>query len=429
MKLDELSFFERTLDSGLRALVVPMPAVHRVVINAQLRTGPAYEPVADNGISHFLEHMLYRGTKRHASAHDQADAFESLGGTLGASTYVDHGSMAIAVPVESFSRTLPLFAEVYQEPLFNDIDTEKGIVSEEILESLDDDGDPVGADELIRTLCFGDHPLGRPIVGTADNLEAVDRDKLARYHGNLYVGHNTVICIAGPVDPHAVLDALAHEFRGVRPGELPTTPPLGEQREPRFRYIDHAGSQTELRIGFRAPPDLHPLEPATDLLLRVLDDGMSTRLYHRICDEKGLCYDVSAGYEAYVAGGIFDLAAEATHERAEELLAELFSLVRDLRDHGPTDTELDKIRARLGWHFESMLDDPAEMASFMATGILTQVAPHLAERRAQLMSVSKEDVRRAAEHVFVASGMSVLVVGSLRKKERKAIERAALGFR
>ncbi|MCC6664139.1 MAG: insulinase family protein [Polyangiaceae bacterium] len=428
MKLDELTFVERTLGSGLRAVVVPMPGVHRVVVNAQLRTGPAYEPAEDNGISHFLEHMLYRGTERHPSAHDQADAFESLGGTLSASTYVDHGSMAIAVPVESFDKTLPLFAEVYQQPLFSHIETEKGIVGEEILESLDDDGEPVGADELIRTLCFGDHPLGRPIVGTADNLEAVDRAKLIAYHQALYVGDNTVLCVAGPVDPEHVHAAIARHFQSVAAGRAPSTPPLAAQREPRFRYIDHAGSQTELRVAFRAPPDLHPLEPATDILLRVLDDGMSTRLYHRICDEKGLCYDVSAGYEAYASGGIFDLAAEATHERAEELLAELFTLVGDLRDHGPTDAELDKVRARLGWHFEAMLDDPGELASFMASGILTAVAPRLGERRTQLLSVSKADVRRAAEHIFTPAGMSVLVVGSLRKKERKALERAVLAF-
>lgn len=428
MKLDELRFEERTLDSGLRAVVVPMRGVHRVVVNAQLRTGPAYEPPEDNGVSHFLEHMLYRGTARHPSAHAQADAFESLGGTLGASTYVDHGSMAIAVPVESFAQTLPLFAEVYRAPLFGQIEIEKGIVGEEILESLDDDGEPVGADELIRTLCFGDHPLGRPIVGTPENLEAVDEKKLRRYHDALYVGENTVLCIAGPVDAGAVLDEVAKVFAGLARGAAPSTPALAEQTAPRFRYVDHAGSQTELRVAFRAPPDLHPLEPATDILLRVLDDGMSTRLYHRICDEKGLCYDVSAGYEAYVSGGIFDLAAEATHERAEELLGELFALVRELRDQGPTDAELHKVRARLGWHFEAMLDDPGELASFVASGVLTEVAPKLAERRAQLLAVSRDDVRRAAEHVFTSRGLSVLAVGSLRKRERKALERATLDF-
>jgi len=405
-----------------------MRGLHRVVLNAQLRSGPAYEPTRDNGISHFLEHMLYRGTPTHPSAHAQADAFESLGGTLSASTYVDHGSMAIAVPEESFGRVLPLFAEVFQRPVFSAIDTEKGIVSEEILESLDDDGDPVGADELVRALSFGDHPLGCPIVGTNENLERVEKSTLERYHQSFYVGSNTVLCIAGPVDPEATLDEAARVFAELRAGEPPTTPALAAQTEPRFRYVDHAGSQTELRVAFRAPPDLHPLEPATDILLRVLDDGMSTRLYHRICDEKGLCYDVSAGYEAYVSGGIFDLAAEATHENAVELLDELFGLVRDLREHGPTDAELAKVRARLRWHFDAMLDEPGELASFVASGILTRVAPVPSERLEGLLGVDRAGVRAAAEHLFRNENLSVLAVGSLRKRERKAIERATLEF-
>jgi predicted Zn-dependent peptidase len=429
LKLDELRFERRRLSNGLRLVVVPMPGVHRVAVNAQLRTGPAYEPAEDNGVSHFLEHMLYRGTERHPSAHAQADAFESLGGTLGASTYVDHGSMAITVPEESFAATLPLFAEVYRSPLFRDIEIEKGIVGEEILESLDDDGEPVGADELIRALSFGDHPLGRPIVGTADNLERVDEKQLRRYHDALYVGRNTVLAVAGPVDAERVLDELGRVFEGLPAGSPPVTPELPEQAEPRFRYVDHPGSQTELRIAFRSFPELHSLEPAADLLLRVLDDGMSTRLYRRICDERGLCYDVSAGYEAYAAGGIFDLAAEATHERAEELLGELFGLLRALRDEGPTEAELAKVRARLRWHFEAMLDDPSELASFVASGVLTDVAPVLSERRAQLLGVTGDQVREAARQLFRPERLSVLAVGSLRKRERKALREAAAEFR
>lgn len=428
MTLASLELGQRTLANGLRAVAVSMPALHRVVLNMQLRCGPAYEPPVDNGISHFLEHMLYRGTAAYPSAHAQADAFESLGGTLVASTYVDHGAMGISVPAESFAKTLPIFAEVYQRPLFTNIDIEKGIVGEEINESLDDDGEPVGADELVRKLCFGDHPLGHPIVGTSDNLELVERDKLERYHREFYVGKNSVLCVSGPIDPARVLDEIERGFAALPAGSVLATPALAEQTKTRYRHVDHAGSQTELRIAFRAPPDLHPLEPATDMLLRVLDDGMSTRLYHRICDEKGLCYDVSAGYEAYVSGGIFDLAAEATHERAEELLGELFSLLRELRDRGPSEAELDKVRARLGWSLESMLDDPGELASFVASGVLTDVAPTFAARREQLMSVTREGIRNAAEFVFRPQRLSVLSVGSLRKRERKAMEKATYAF-
>lgn len=428
MKLDELVIEATTLGSGLRALAIPLAGLHHAVISACLRSGPTYERPEHNGVCHFLEHMLYRGTPRHPSAHAQADAFESLGGTLAATTFVDHGTVAIGVPLESLGRVLPLFAEVYREPKLEGIEVEKGIVREEILEGLDDDGNDIEADELIRELCFGEHALGRPIVGTIEKLDGFRRPLLARYHRELYVGENSVVAVAGPIDPRRVLRDLERELGGLKAGRSPKATRLPAQRGPKFRYVKNVASQTDLRVAFRAPGDLDPLEPATDLVLRVLDDGMSTRLYHRICDQKGLCYDVSAGYEAYVAGGIFDLAAETAHERAPAVLDELLALIRELRDHGPTDVELAKVKQRLAWSFEQMLDDAGEVAGFVASGVLTGVAASPRERRDQLLSVSLAEVRRAGERMFAADGLSVLAVGNLGKRVVRAMESATRAF-
>lgn len=428
MRLDELVLETARLSNGLIAVAARLPALHHGVISACMRAGPAYERAEDNGISHFLEHMLYRGTPSHPSAHAQADAFESLGGTLSATTFVDHGSVAIGVPTESLSAVVPLFAEVYAEPELGGIEIERGIVREEILEGLDDDERDVEADELIRALCFGEHPLGRPIVGTLEKLSAFTRPLLERYHRAFYVGRSSVVAVAGPIDPERVLGEVTRAFAALPPGAPPTAAPLPAQATPRFRYVKNSSSQTDLRVAFRAPADLDPLEPATDLLLRVLDDGMSTRLYHRICDERGLCYDVSAGYEAYVSGGIFDLAAESAHERVPRVLDELLTLVRELRETGPTEHELAKIKRRIVWSFEQMLDDPAELAGFIASGLLTGVAVSPRVRRDQLLSVSLAEVHAAAERLFRKEGLSVLAVGSLGKRVRQVLETTCLAF-
>ncbi|HMR80752.1 MAG TPA: insulinase family protein, partial [Polyangiaceae bacterium] len=117
MTTPELSCEQTTLDNGLQLLVVPMVQIHSVVIEAHLRAGPRYETADECGLSHFLEHMLYRGTARHPSAHQQALAFESRGGTLGAATYVDHGTLGIAIPPECFEPVLELFGEVFGAPI------------------------------------------------------------------------------------------------------------------------------------------------------------------------------------------------------------------------------------------------------------------------------------------------------------------------
>lgn len=428
-ELDALSPTVSELESGLTVAVVPMPALHRVVLNVHLRVGPLFELTEQNGISHFLEHMLYRGTAGHPTAHSQADAFESLGGTLVATTLVDHGSIAIAVPPASLEAVFPLFGEVFAHPLFDGIETEKGIVREELLEGLDDDGRSVDADELIRASSFEGHPLGNPITGTAERLDRFDRDMLLRHHRTHYVGAGSVLAVAGPVEPERVLALARRAFADIPRGERPIPPRLPEQTAARYRYVRYAASQTDLRVAFRAPADGDPLEPATDLLLRVIDDGMSTRLYHRLCDERGLCYDVSAGYEAYVEGGIFDLAAETANAQAPRVLGELLELSRELREDGPTEAELDKAKARLRWHFEEMLDDPGEVASFLALGLLSGVARSPRERRERLLSVTTEQVRSAAQCLFRRERMSVVAVGSLTKKDRDALSRNVDAFK
>ena len=429
MSLTDISHVDTVTSSGLRVVVVPMPSVHSVVLDAHLRIGPRYESANQAGISHFLEHMLYRGSPSHPTAHEQALAFERLGGTLVAATYVDHGSMSIALPPESFDEALPLFGEVFQSPVFHGLEVEKGIVKEEILEDLDDRGKQVDGDNLIRSLVFGDHGLGRPITGTVEQLDGFDEQLLRDHHSRHYVAKATVLTVAGPVDPDRIVERLVKLFSGLEPGERAASVAPAPQDGPRWQYVRHTNSQTSLRLAFRAPGERDPNEPATELLMRTLDDGMSTRLYHRICDVRGLCYDVSADYEAYEDSGIVDLAADAAHEHASEVFDELLATVRELRDDGPSALELDKAKARFRWQLTELLDAPEEMTDFFALGALTQHARTPSERLAQLEAVTLDEVRTAAARLFDPQQMSAVAVGMLPKRARERLAERALGFR
>jgi predicted Zn-dependent peptidase len=415
------------LSNGLRVVTIPMLGVHRIIVDAHVRVGSRFEHREHNGISHFLEHMLYRGTPRHPSAHEQALAFERLGGTLVAATYVDHGSLAIGVPPENFVAVLDLFAEVFQEPLIDAIDIERGIVHEEILEDLDDAGHQVDADNLVRELSFGDHALGFPITGTLEQLERFDRAALIAHHRAFYTASGTVVTIAGPIAAEEALAAVQSRFGQLPLGTAPSSESPVRQNQPRFRYVRHSSSQTALRLAFRAPGEHDPREPSIEMLLRVMDDGMSTRLYHHICDARGLCYDVGAGYEAYADSGLFELAAETAHERAEAVASELAKIVHELAEHGPTADELDKAKARYRWQLDAMLDHPDEMCEFYALGELTGVARTPRERLTQLSSVTAANVRDAAQDIFRPEQMSLVAVGLLSRRSRAALERAALG--
>lgn len=422
-ELNATEHFTTCLPNGLAVVVVPMPHAHRVVVDAHVRVGSRFETVAENGLSHFLEHMLYRGTETHPSAHAQALAFERIGGTLAAVTYVDHMSLSVAVPPRNFELLWPLFAEVFFQPTFGGIDIEKGIVREEILEALDDQGHEVDPDNLLRRLCFGAHPLGYPITGTLAELESFDLGRLRTHHAKHFHASSTVLVVAGPVSAETGAALVERYFAALPGGSAPSFAAPCAQSEPRFRFVRHVSSQTAMRVGFHAPGEREPGEPATELLLRVIDDGMSTRLYHRVCDARGLCYDVSAAYEAYADCGLMDLAAESAHERAGAVLGELLDLARELAERGPTEEELDKAKMRHEWQLGEMLDDPGEVAEFFALGALTQVARTPAERAAQLRAVTREQVRSAAEQIFRREAASAVAVGLQPRRAQDALRR------
>jgi len=417
------------LSSGLPVVVVPQLNVHRAVAALFLRVGPRFETAETNGLSHFLEHMMFRGTRTLPTAHTQALAFERIGGTLFAATSVDHGVMSIAVPPRNFERVIDLLGEVTTTPRFTDVEIERGIVREEILEDLDDDGRVIDADDLARKLIFEDHPLGYRITGGVESLDRFDEPMLRTHHARHYTTTNALLCLAGNFDVASSVAVAERAFAAMPKGtRVASTAPTNGQTKPRFSFVKNQSSQTDLRIAFRAVSEHDKREPAVEMLLRVLDDGMSTRLYERICDRLGLCYDVSGMFEAYEDDGVVDIAAGMAHERATLVLKELFALVNDIASHGPTPDELDKAKDRHLWSVEAMQDDPEEVAGFYGLSAFTAGARTPMARHEQLAAVTQADVRDAAQRIFRPERMTVVAVGMLKRSEESKMEKVVQGF-
>jgi predicted Zn-dependent peptidase len=240
-------------------------------------------------------------------------------------------------------QALELLADVCKDPVFDAIETERGIVREEILETLDARGRRVGPDDLLRELVFPNHPLGLPIAGELATLKRFDRRALARHHRRYYTA-GLVVTVAGNFAAGDVVRTVREHFR-LPPGQQPASRPPPRLRGPKLRHVRDSSSQTALRLGFRGPGQRDRDEPAAELLLRVIDDGTSTRLYHRICDERGLCYDVSALFEAYADAGLLDIAADCSHDHTLEVATEILKMARELREQGPSAAEVEKARA------------------------------------------------------------------------------------
>jgi predicted Zn-dependent peptidase len=413
----------------VRVAIVPLPAVHQTVLTAHITVGSRFERPADNGLSHFLEHMLFRGTPRLPSADAQALAFDDLGCSLEASTSADCGTLSVSGPPESFYDVVPLFGEVFQSPIFDAIEVERGIVREEILEDLDERGRLVDPDALLAAVAFDGHPLGQPVTGTLKHIERFDREALDAHHARHYNGASTVIAVAGPVDPGAVLAALEDAFGGVAPGAPPSQAPPPLPAGPRFRHIRHADSQTRLRVGFLGPGATDRDEVIVQLVLRLLDDGMSTRLYRRLCEERGLCYDVSAEYAAFQDAGLLSVAADSAHEHAPEVLSELLGVIRRLREEGPQPGELARAQRRYVWGLRELLDDAGGMAEYHALQLWLDRAASLSDRATRIQSVTEADVRRVCARLFAPEALAVVAVGDGSRPRRAALEALALEYR
>ena len=425
---DAVSPLRVTLPNGLRAVALGLPGVHRVAILTVIRVGARYETEESNGVSHLLEHMLYRGIPGYPTAHDQALAFETLGGTLVAATGSDTGTLGVSCPPESFDGTLELMARVYRNPLLRGLEVEKRIIREEILEDLDEDGTLVDDYDLLRSIAFEGHPLGYPVIGTVEHVDRFDVARLRRHHRKHYVGAGTVIAIVGPIAADAALRGVEKHFGPISDGKELRVEAPAPQQAPVFRYVDSASSQTALRVGFRGGGSNDELEPATELVLRLLDDGNSTRLYARLCDERGLAYDVGAGYEASEDAGVLHIGCGMAHAEAETVLGEILGVIRSLRDEGPTKAELDKAKARHRWGLDDMLDDPGEVADFLADSSLRGGARTVEERRAQIDDVTPDAIRTAAERLFRAQNLSAVAVGIQTKRRQAKLERLVRTF-
>jgi predicted Zn-dependent peptidase len=425
-----IDFRRATLANGLRVVVAPQPRLSRAHVALYVRVGSRFETPPTNGLSHFLEHMIYRGTPRLPTAHEVNLAFESLGGYLYAATHTDYGVFSVTLPPESLGQACGLFGEVLRAPSFGGIEVEKNIVCEEILEDLDDEGRQIDADNLSRELVYPDHPLGYTITGDEARVRSFTDAMCRAHHAAHYVAENAVLAFSGNVTIERAMELAGRDFAALPGGSVTRGEvPVHAQKKPRLRILENVSSQTELRICLRALGESDPQRPALEMLMRLIDDGMSTRLYHRICDDKGLCYDVSAGYDGYEDDGLVDFAAGVQHSRAAQVTGEILALMEEIAETGPSDDELAKAQRRHAWDLATFVDSAEDAAGFLAGGLLFERFETLEERRESLARVTREDIRQVARRIAQPDRLSVVAVGLLENGEDRRLTEVVKGWR
>ncbi|MFT3693666.1 MAG: pitrilysin family protein [Kofleriaceae bacterium] len=403
-----------TLSNGLAVTTVPLPHLHTAVVSLFIKVGSRFESPDDNGLSHFTEHMLFRGTERYPSSLALNTAVEQLGSTLHAETGRDYSLYQLALEPELVHDAIGILGELLARPRFDDIELERALILEEINEDYDEDGVEINVDDIARGLLFGDHPLGQRIIGPRSNVERFSLADVRRHHTTFYGARNANLCVAGPVTHHEVVAQAERAMLAMAPGHRAEVPAAPKQHQgPILEHVKDAGSQTALSVVFRAIPELDPHYISLVALLRILDDGMSTRLHYTLADQKGLAYSVHAAIEPLADTALFEISSATANAKVPSLVKELLSLLDGLRAGKITDDELAKARVRYRYETLASIDDAAAMAGWFGGTALYYEPPSLTQRLEQMAAVKVADLKAIAEHVLTPDHLVIAAVGSL----------------
>lgn len=418
------------LDNGLRVVTASLPHLHTVTLVTFVKVGARFERAEDNGLSHFVEHMLFRGTDDYPTSRDLNLAIEQLGSALHAETGRDLSLFAITIEPSLVSEGLALFGEIFGGPRFADIELERRLILEEINEDYDEDAVEINADDIARGLIFGGHPLGQRVIGTHDNIRRFAEHDVRRHFARHYTGANMLVCAAGPVDHDAV---LAHARRHL--GALPAGTPVdasaaaSDQDRPRYKYVRDSGAQTSIHILFRAIPDMAPDYMAAAALLRAIDDGMATPLHYELCDQKGLAYSIHASLEPLADVALFEVSGATSPAKVPTLVGDVLALLGRFRAEPVPDETLARIKRRYRLDLLGALDDGYAVASWYGGAALYYPPPGFAERAAQMEALRAEDIRAAAERIFQPDRLAVAVVGPLSRARRDQVRELVMKWR
>lgn len=411
-----------TLSNGLRALALHLPGAATASVSVFVRSGSVHEPRPLSGIGHMVEHMVFKGTRSRDAHHINFDA-EQLGAEVNAHTDKDHSAFhMLGLPAHALS-FVPLLAELVLTPTFpaDELVRERQVLLQEYAE---DEDDPMAmAYRLFDHACYGLHPLAQPAIGRRANLERFTRDDLVRWVQRQFTAANTVVAVAGEVDPEAFFAAVEAGFGAMPAGTPHTVAPVVWHGGLRSRRLE-AGSQTHLVLGFPLPP-LGDGDAAGDLAALAFGEGMSSPLMAELRERRGLVYYAACAADRVAMAGEFVVEASFAPDKLGEVLQALTTLLQRQAEGGAPS---DLTRARHQWalRMARTLERPGAQLEAAALELLSLGRVRTpADRLAAAMAVDDQAVRAVFQRLL-AAGVAAGLSGSLRRGDA-ALATKALG--
>ena len=430
----EIKSSRSTLANGLTVVAVEMPHIHMIEVAMFVRAGLRFENEKNNGISHFLEHMMFRGNRKYPDSISLNLEFEKIGRDLRASTLGEYTYYGFSPHYDQLERGMELFAEFFTDPIFPSIELERGIILEECLEDLNAEGENVDINNVACALMYKDNPLALPTIGTEDSIRAIDAAMLRDYFERYYCPSNMVLVGAGCLAQSQFLQLAQTYFEALprRGTAVPKDYFLNsvqeDQTEPQLRIQEDVDSQDHVQICFRAVSYNHPDYYTLCLIGRLFDDGVSSRLQKVLREEQGLAYSVECRTTSLADMGTIDFDVTVRPEKVSAIVQVIFAEIKKFLDSGATQEELDHVKKRYMYDLALELDEPCKQAARYGFSELYSKVITLEEERDLVELITLEDIRRVAEPIFKARNLNVVLVGPHTPQSDGKLERLTREF-
>jgi predicted Zn-dependent peptidase len=401
------------LPNGLIVLTERMEHLRSVAMGVWIKSGSRCEPAETNGISHFVEHMVFKGTRSRSAQHI-AREMDSIGGNLDAFT----GKETICFNVKSLAEHVPIALDVLSDLVLNptfaseDIERERGVILEEI--KIDEDNPDVLVHELFTQNFWKDHPLGKPILGTTATVGKLDQDQLFDYHTGRFLGGNMVFSAAGNLEHDQFVDAVSEKFSALKFGQAKREEEAPEASARIVLRNKKALEQVQICLGVPAPPITDGNRYITLILNTVLGGGMSSRLFQTIREERGMVYSIYSDLNPYRDTGTLCIYAGTSVGKALDVVELILVELRKLKETPLSEEELTRAKDQVKGNILMGLESSnSRMANLARQEMYFQQFFSVDEIIARIDTVTTEQVQAMAQRLFDSDRIAVTLLGRL----------------
>ncbi len=413
-----MKYKKTTLKNGLKVITVPMKDNPTVTVLVLVETGSNYETKQKNGLSHFLEHMCFKGTTKRPTAHMIASELDALGSQYNAFTGQEYTGYYAKGDAKHFKDLFDIVSDIYLNSTFPEVEMqkEKGVIVEEI--NMYEDMPQRQVQDLFTSLLYGDQPAGWNIAGTRENVRAMTRQDFIEYHKEHYVPKATTVVIAGKVSEKMML-AEARRVFGALPKNKKSGMPktVEKQTKPEILIKHKVTDQTHFVLGFRTFNIFDKRNSALTVLGSVLSGGMSSRLFQKLREDMGVAYYVRAHNDASIDHGFFEIAAGVANNRVEEVVTEILKECKRLTTELVDKKELSKVKEYLAGNMKLELESSDAFAQFFGGQEVMKhkiESPEAIERK--IRKVTALDIKHVASEIFKSNGLNLAIIGPFEDK-------------